>query len=244
MFNNQSNKGDYTPEAVQDHGTHVAGTVACNLDTPAVVAGVSIPYGVSGVAPKAWLGNYNVFPGQDDNARSEDILNALDAAYEDGMDVINMSLGGTHGKSGNAGFADLLMNAVNDLDQAGMVSAVAAGNSGPGHSTIESPGAAERALTAGAMTVGHFVAAPITVGGNTYAGVSGDFATVSSDLTAPLGVVLDGTGSQHGLHGTSRGQPHGEDRADLTRHLHLLDQDPQRRDGRRRRHARGEQRRR
>jgi minor extracellular serine protease Vpr len=193
VFNNQSNRGGYTPEAVQDHGTHVAGTVACNLDTPAVVAGVSIPYGVSGVAPKAWLGNYNVFPGQDDNARSEDILNALDAAYEDGMDVINMSLGGTHGKSGNAGFADLLMNAVNDLDEAGMVSAVAAGNSGPGHFTVESPGAAERALTAGAMTVGHFVAAPITVGGNTYAGVSGDFATVSSDLTAPLGVVLDGS---------------------------------------------------
>ena len=132
-------------------------------------------------------------PGSRDNARSEDILNALDAAYADGMDVINMSLGGTHGKSGNAGFADLLMNAVNDLDQAGMVSAVAAGNSGPGHSTIESPGAAERALTAGAMTVGHFVAAPVTVGGNTYAAVSGDFATVSSDLTAPLGVVLDGT---------------------------------------------------
>lgn len=193
VFNNQSNRGGYTPEAVQEHGTHVAGTVACNLDTPAVVAGVSIPYGVSGVAPKAWLGNYNVFPGQDDNARSEDILNALDAAYEDGMDVINMSLGGTHGKSGNVGFADLLMDAVNDLDEAGMVSAVAAGNSGPGHFTIESPGAAERALTAGAMTVGHFVAAPITVGGNTYAGVSGDFATVSSDLTAPLGVVLDGS---------------------------------------------------
>ena len=188
VFNNQSNRFGYTPEAVQDHGTHVAGTVACNLDTPATVAGVSIPYGVSGVAPKAWLGNYNVFPGQDDNARSEDILNALDAAYEDGMDVINMSLGG------NAhGIKDLLTMAVNDLDEAGMVNAVAAGNSGPGHFTVESPGSAERALTAGAMTVGHFVAAPVTVGGNTYAAVSGDFATVSSDLTAPLGVVLDGT---------------------------------------------------
>ena len=187
VFNNQSNRFGYTPEAVQDHGTHVAGTVACNLDTPATVAGVSIPYGVSGVAPKAWLGNYNVFPGQDDNARSEDILNALDAAYEDGMDVINMSLGG------NAhGIKDLLTMAVNDLDEAGMVNAVAAGNSGPGHFTVESPGSAERALTAGAMTVGHFVAAPVTVGGNTYAAVSGDFATVSSDLTAPLGVVLDG----------------------------------------------------
>jgi minor extracellular serine protease Vpr len=188
VFNNQSNRFGHTPEAVQDHGTHVAGTVACNLDTAATVAGVSIPYGVSGVAPKAWLGNYNVFPGQDDNARSEDILNALDAAYEDGMDVINMSLGGN-----SHGIKDLLTMAVNDLDEAGMVSAVAAGNSGPGHFTVESPGSAERALTAGAMTVGHFVAAPVTVGGNTYAGVSGDFATVSSSLTAPLGVVLAGT---------------------------------------------------
>src|SRR5439155_23654597 len=185
VFNNQANRFHYTPEAIQEHGTHVSGTVACNLDTPAVVAGVTIPYGVSGVAPRAWLGNYNIFPGQDDNARSEDILNALDAAYEDGMDVVNMSLGG------NAhGVQDLLTNAVDDLDQAGMVSAVAAGNSGPGHFTVESPGSAARALTAGAMTVGHFVAAPITVGGNTFAGVSGDFATAPSTLTAPLGVCL------------------------------------------------------
>jgi minor extracellular serine protease Vpr len=188
VFNNQSNRFHYTPEAIQEHGTHVAGTVACNLDTHATVAGVSIPYGVSGVAPKAWLGNYNVFPGNDDNARSEDILNALDAAYEDGMDVINMSLGG------NAhGVQDLLTDAVDDLDEAGMVSAVAAGNSGPGHFTVESPGSAARALTAGAFTVGHFVGAPVTVGGSTYPAASGDFATVASDLTAPLGAVLSGT---------------------------------------------------
>jgi minor extracellular serine protease Vpr len=188
MFNNQSNRFGYTAQAIQEHGTHVAGTVACNLDTHATVAGVSIPYGVSGVAPKAYLGNYNVFPGHDDNARSEDILNALEAAYADEMDVINMSLGG------NAhGVQDLLTKAVDDLDEAGMVSAVAAGNSGPGHYTVESPGSAERALTAGAMTVGHFVAAPVSVGGHTYPGVSGDFSTVSSALAAPLGVVLNGT---------------------------------------------------
>jgi minor extracellular serine protease Vpr len=188
VFNNQSNRFHFTPEAIQEHGTHVAGTVACNLDTPATVAGVSIPYAVSGVAPKAWLGNYNVFPGNDDNARSEDILNALDVAYEDGMDVINMSLGGN-----GHGVQDLLTDAVDDLDEAGMVSAVAAGNSGPGHFTVESPGSAARALTAGAFTVGHFVGAPVTVGGNTYPAASGDFATVSADLTALLGAVLSGT---------------------------------------------------
>jgi minor extracellular serine protease Vpr len=188
VFNNQSNRFNHTPEAIQDHGTHVAGTVACNLNTPATVDGVDIPYDVSGVAPAAQLGNYNVFPGEDDNARSEDILNALDAAYEDGMDIVNMSLGG------NAhGVQDLLTDAVDDLDQANMISAVAAGNSGPGHFTIESPGSAARALTAGASTVPHFVGAPVTVGATTYGAAAGDFETVDTDLTAPLGVVMSGT---------------------------------------------------
>src|SRR5256886_5674371 len=62
---------------------------------------------MSGVAPRALLGNYNAFPDQVGNARSEDIVNALEAAYADGFDVANMSLGGSHGKSGNIGFADL-----------------------------------------------------------------------------------------------------------------------------------------
>jgi subtilisin family serine protease len=198
VFNNKAGNKGYSAEAVQEHGTHVAGTVACDYLTPATVSGVDIPYDMSGVAPRALLGNYNVFPGDVTNARSEDILNALDAAYADGFDVANMSLGGTHGKSGNAGFSDLLMMAVNDLDQANMVVAVAAGNSGPGHYTVESPGAAERALTAGASTVPHFVGAPVTVGGNSYGAAAGDFATVSSDLTAPLGVVAGATAGSLG----------------------------------------------
>src|SRR6266540_3733786 len=188
VFNNKTPSRGYTAEAIQEHGTHVAGTAACNLDTPATVSGVDIPYDISGVAPAALLGNYNVFPGDVTNARSEDILNALEAAYADGFDVANMSLGGS-----SHGVQDLLMDAVNDLDEANMVVAVAAGNSGPGHFTVESPGAAARALTAGASTVPHFVGAPVTVGASTYGAAAGDFATVSADLTAPLGVVLGGT---------------------------------------------------
>ncbi|HMM43625.1 MAG TPA: S8 family serine peptidase, partial [Thermomicrobiales bacterium] len=188
VFNNKAGSRGYTPEAIQDHGTHVAGTIACNADTPAAVDGVAIPYGVSGVAPAALLGNYNVFPGNVDNARSEDILNALEAAYADGMDVANMSLGGgSHGKQ------DLLTVAVDNLDMAGMVVAVAAGNSGPGHYTVESPGMAARALAAGASTVGHFVGTKVTVEGyGEFGAASGDFETVDADLTAPLGVVKDG----------------------------------------------------
>ncbi|MGZ4418213.1 MAG: S8 family serine peptidase [Gaiellaceae bacterium] len=198
VFNNKAGNKGYSAEAVQEHGTHVAGTVACDYLTPATVSGVTIPYDMSGVAPRALLGNYNVFPGDVTNARSEDILNALDAAYADGFDVANMSLGGTHGKSGNVGGADLLTTAVNDLDQANMVVAVAAGNSGPGHYTVESPGSAERALTAGASTVPHFVGAPVTVGGNSYGAAAGDFATVTVDLTAPLGVVAGATAGSLG----------------------------------------------
>jgi minor extracellular serine protease Vpr len=186
VFNNKTPGRGYTPEALQEHGTHVAGTVACNFGTPASVNGVSISHPISGVAPRALLGNYNIFPGDVLNARSEDILNALDAAYTDGMDIANMSLG-----DNASGIQDLLTMAVDNLDEANMVVAVAAGNSGPGHYTVESPGSAARALTAGASTVGHIIATPITVGSVTAAGVAGDFATVSSDLTAPLGVVTE-----------------------------------------------------
>lgn len=191
VFNNKINQYGYTPEALQEHGTHVAGTAACNLHTPAVVDGVDIPYDPSGVAPAAQLGNYNVFPGQDGNARSEDILNALEAAYADGMDVANMSLGGSA-----SGKQDLLTHAVDNLDRAGMVSAISAGNNGPGRYTVGSPGSAERALTSGASTVGHFVGAPVTVAGRSFGAASGDFATVDRALTAPLAVVK---GTYNGL---------------------------------------------
>jgi minor extracellular serine protease Vpr len=185
------NRHGFTPEAIDSHGTHVSGTVGCNFQTPATVSGVEIPYCPSGVAPRVLLGNYNVFPGETGSARSEDILNALETAYTDGFDIANMSLGG-----GIHGVQDLLTDAVDDLDQAGFISAIAAGNSGPGDFTIESPGSAARALTAGASSVGHFVGAPVTVPDanppiSTAAAV-GDFNTVEADLTAPLGVVFDG----------------------------------------------------
>jgi minor extracellular serine protease Vpr len=196
VFNNQARRFGYTPEAIQEHGTHVAGTVACDYglttDTT-TVNGVAVPYGVNGVAPAAQLGNYNVFPGHDDNARSEDILNALEAAYQDGMDIINMSLGGNV-----SGKQDLLTDAVDDLDQAGMISAVAAGNSGPGHFTVESPGSAARALTAGASTVGHFIGSPVTANGETHGAAAGDFATVSSDFNGTIVVFKSGTALSQG----------------------------------------------
>ena len=94
VFNNKAGSKGYTAQAIGEHGTHVGGTVACDLTTAAKIGNVAIPYDPSGVAPGAQLGSYNVFPGDDGDARSEDILNAMEAAVVDGMDVLNMSLGG------------------------------------------------------------------------------------------------------------------------------------------------------
>lgn len=201
VFNNKASNLGLTPAAVQSHGTHVSGTVGCDYgltNSSTIVDGVTVGYGVLGVAPAAQLGNYNVFPGTIASARSEDILNALDAAYADGMDIVNMSLGG-----GARGTQDLLTDAVDDLDQAGMISAVAAGNSGPGFFTVESPGSAARALTAGAVTVGHFIGVNVTdnTSAANFAAAVGDFgptADATGALTANLGTFCTASGSLAG----------------------------------------------
>jgi len=198
VFNNKLQQNRFTAEAIGEHGTHVAGTVACNYQTAATVNGVVIPYGISGVAPQALLGNYNVFPGNVASARSEDIMNALEAAYGDGFDVANMSLGG-----GSNGVQDLLTVAVDNLDRANMVVAISSGNSGPGYFTVGSPGMAARALTAGASTVPHFIGAAVTAGSDSYGAASGDFPVVAANFTALLGVVA---GASNGL-GTACSAP-------------------------------------
>lgn len=194
-YGNKLAKQGFDASDQNGHGTHVAGTVACNAHTPSVVDGVDIPYDMSGIAPRAVLGNYNVFPGTTGSARSEDILEAMEDAYEDGFDVANMSLGGARNDGGGA---FLLDRAVDNLDRANMVIAVAAGNEGPGYFTVHYPGAAPRALTAGASTVGHGVINTATVAGVEYEVVVGEFGELESDLTAPLDVVA-AAGLPHGL---------------------------------------------
>ena len=161
-------------QAIQDHGSHTAGIAAGVTGQTAVVNGVSID-DMSGIAPGAWLGNYNVFPGDVLNARSRDILRAVEAAVEDGMDVLNLSLGGT---AIGAEDDDLLAVGLNNAVSAGVVVAVAAGNSGPGARTLESPGRASKVITVGASTNQHFVGQPFTYpagGGTTIGAAVGDF---------------------------------------------------------------------
>jgi subtilisin family serine protease len=167
--NNQTND-DALPIAPDgDHGSHTSGIVAGVTGKTAIVNGVAID-DMSGIAPGAWLGNYNVFPGTVVNARSEDILNAVEAAVNDGMDILNLSLGGAyHGNN------DLLAKGLDTAVAAGVVVVVSAGNSGPGGFTIESPGRARDVITVGASTNDHFVGQPITYGSTTIGGAVGDF---------------------------------------------------------------------
>src|SRR5207247_660172 len=156
VFYNKAKQQGLDAQAIQDHGTQTAGDAAGVTGKTAVVNGVSID-DMSGIAPGAWLGNYNVFPGDVLNARSEDMLNAVDAAIEDGMDVLNLSLGGSfHGNN------DLLANGLDNAVDAGLVVAVAAGNSGPGQGTLESPGRARKVITVAASTNKHFVGQEFT----------------------------------------------------------------------------------
>ena len=174
MFCTQAVCVAFDAQAKQDHGSHVSGTAAGVANTCAPFVGCTM----SGIAPKAFLGAYNVFPGNVTGASSADIAMAVDAAVADGMDVLNLSLGGTPTPH------DPLVTAVNDATDAGVVVAIAAGNAGPSPGTIESPGIAEKVITVGASTNPHFVGIPVTVPNlGTFGAALGsfnNFGTVSS----------------------------------------------------------------
>jgi minor extracellular serine protease Vpr len=186
------------PALFFDHGTHVAGTIGGRFDTSGTIAGTDVTLtGLSGVAPGVSLGNYNVFPGFGagfvafgGSAFSHDIAAALEAAVADGMHVANMSLGGTV-----QGPHDALAEASNAAVDAGLAVVVAAGNSGPGDSTVQSPGSADKVITAGASTNPHFVGVPVAVaGGDTVGGAVGDFDPFSTPTTADYTVTEPANG--------------------------------------------------
>lgn len=169
-----STRTDFDAHAAQAHGTHVSGIAAGVANTCAPFVGCTL----SGIAPKAFLGNYNVFPGNVLSASDHDIAKAVEAAVADGMDVLNLSLGG------GARPDNVLVNAVNAATDAGVVVAIAAGNSGPGAGTIQSPGIADKVITVGASTNPHFVGVPVTIGTATFGASVGQFANYVPPITA------------------------------------------------------------
>ncbi|AWW43661.1 hypothetical protein DN051_43460 (plasmid) [Streptomyces cadmiisoli] len=129
-------------QAVTDrhgHGTHVAATVA---GTGAASQGKE-----KGVAPGADLHVGKVLNDSGSGYDSWLLAGMEWAAKDQRAKIISMSIGGdpTDG-------TDLLSQAVNTLsEETGALFVVAAGNNGPNASSVESPGAADAALTVGAV---------------------------------------------------------------------------------------------
>lgn len=126
------------PEDDNGHGSHTASTTAGNVVTAALEAPtITVNRRISGVAPHANIISYKACfttPARGGCLQTGTTM-SIDQAVQDGVDVINFSIGGT---SRNP-WTDL--NAISFLNaqRAGVFAAVSAGNSGPGAATVGSP---------------------------------------------------------------------------------------------------------
>jgi subtilisin family serine protease len=198
-----------------DHATHVAGIAGGNYRTRARGSRIS------GVAPKAYLGNYKVLtiptPGFGLNGNSPEIVAGIEAAVRDGMDVINLSLGEAEIDPGR----DIVAAALDGAAAAGVVPVVAAGNSfgDLGAGSVTSPGTSDRAITVAAETEAGPTMASFSSGGPTPLSLR-----MKPDVTAPGVSVLSSVprreGTWEAFSGTSMAAPHAAGAAALLQQRH------------------------
>jgi subtilisin family serine protease len=184
------------------HGTHVAGIAAGNPSTNANGRTVS------GVAPRAYIGNYKALvrtdTGLSPNGNAPEIVAAIEAAVRDGMDVLNLSIGEPEIEPSR----DVVALALDAAAAKGVVPVVAAGNdfNDAGAGSISSPANSARSITVAAIEAGG--------GSRRHADFSSVGPTTMSlrlkpDVAAPgvdvLSSVPEGWG---GLSGTSMASPH------------------------------------
>ncbi len=159
------------------HGTFVAGVIAGveGTNAPAGVRGFCIEAqggchpavaGLSGVAPRAHIGNYRVFNvplplGGCCSGTTPEIVAAFEAAVADGMDVINFSGGGPQADPRT----DAMMETVANVVRAGVLPVISAGNDRDffGLGTAGSPATAPDALSVGATANSHVFDASLAV---------------------------------------------------------------------------------
>ena len=194
-----------------DHATNVAGIAAGDYDTVATIPG-SRPH-VSGIAPKAYLGNYKVLTvptsqfGLDGN--SPEIAKGIEEAVKDGMDVINLSLGEPEIEPSR----DIVVAAIDNAANAGVVSVIAAGNEfeDAGKGSVGSPGTAPDAITVAASTEGDNGPADV-IAGFSSSGPTPTSLQMKPDVTAPgvdiLSSLPGNQWSDHDWSGTSMASPH------------------------------------
>ena len=199
-----------------EHATHVAGIAAGNYRT---LAGRTRR--VSGVAPKAYLGNYKVLTVPDGefglNGNSAEIVAGIEAAVRDGMDVINLSLGEAEIDPSR----DIVARALDGAAAAGVVPVVAAGNDYEelGAGSVASPGSSASAITAAAESQSGPFISSFSSGGPTPLSLR-----MKPDVTAPGEDVLSSVPHRKGLwaslSGTSMASPHVAGAAALLRQRH------------------------
>lgn len=122
------------------HGTHVSGTIG------ATGSNSESEFAVTGLAPDVDLYAYRVL-GPYGSGGTSGIVAAIEQSVEDGMDVINLSLG--------VGTTDALFPgsvACNNATLAGVITVVANGNAGPELSTVGAPGSSALAISVGASS--------------------------------------------------------------------------------------------
>lgn len=135
------------PMDPRGHGTHVAGIAG---------ADAASEDGVTGVAPGVEFGAYKVFPAAGPTT-ADIIVEALEDAYVDGMDVVNMSIGASLAWSQEYPTTA----ASNELVNQGVVVCNSAGNDASlGTYTLSPPGNARDAMSV-ASVENEFFQAPI-----------------------------------------------------------------------------------
>ena len=194
-----STPDDTSPWDLSGHGTAVA----------MVAAGRSVetPLGpVSGVAPNARIGVYKVFgsPGLNYYTADHAVIAALDDAVEDGMDIVNLSLGNpmyypwdaagqTCGRRSPGDSCNPLAVAAQSLvEDHGLVVVAAAGNNAaygvlgtPAKSTIIVPGNAPGVITVGATGNSVDLTESVRIGGHTFDARTGSGPGADGPVTAP-----------------------------------------------------------
>ena len=171
--------GEYeSPRDGDGHGSHTASTAGGNPDVPASIEGTSFGT-ITGVAPAAKIAAYKVcWNGQnpaattDDGCAISDLLAGIDAAVDDGVDVINFSIGGGAAQTTISATDEAFLGAA----AAGIFVSASAGNAGPGASTLDN--ASPWITTVAASTIPGYQAT-VTLGDTT--AMAG--ASVTVDLT-------------------------------------------------------------
>jgi subtilisin family serine protease len=183
-----ANAGEFTsPRDFDGHGSHTASTTAGQPVEATINGSDAGP--LEGMAPGARLSIYKVLyenaAGTQASGSGADIVAAVEAAVNDGVDVINFSVGDDVDTFGADEFA--FLNAA----AAGVFVSAAAGNAGPGASTIDNAMPWETTDAAG--TFDENFPMRVTLGnGVTYDGVGRGFGVSTSSLVDSVNAGVSG----------------------------------------------------